>query len=188
MGTRLGFYPVVNKSSESDVKVNDEEAELCSRLISVLVKRNACADSEGNRTPRPYRADEIGVIVPFRNQIANVRDLLSRSLGEETADGILVDTVERFQGSERPVIIFSTVIQNLYQSDMISARRFDAEDDDGDENAVAVDRKLNVAVTRAKERFYVVGNEMVLRGLRAYGDLLDWISERAGFCNSEVMF
>lgn len=188
MGTRLGFYPIVNKSSESDAKVNDAEADLCSRLISVLVKRNACADPEGNRTPRPYRADEIGVIVPFRNQIANVRDLLARNLGEETTDGILVDTVERFQGSERPVIVFSTVIQNLYQSDMISARRFDAEDDDGDEDAVEVDRKLNVAVTRAQERFYIVGNETVLRGLRVYGDLLDWISRRAGFYDPDVVF
>ena len=188
MGTRLGFYPIVNKSSESDAKLNDAEADLCSRLISVLVKRNACADSEGNRTPRPYRTDEIGVIVPFRNQIANVRDLLAKNLGEEAADGILVDTVERFQGSERPVIVFSTVIQNLYQSDMISARRFDAEDDDGDEDAVEMDRKLNVAVTRARERFYVVGNETVLRGLRAYGDLLDWISRRAGFYDPDVVF
>lgn len=80
------------------------------------------------------------------------------------------------------------MIQNLYQSDMISARRFDAEDDDGDEDAVEVDRKLNVAVTRARERFYVVGNETVLRGLRAYGDLLDWISRRAGFYDPDVVF
>lgn len=185
LGTRLGFYPVVNKSDESDVKVNGAEADMCSNVISVLLSRNACSDSEGDRVPRSYRADEIGVIVPFRNQIANVRDRLAARLGEETADGILVDTVERFQGSERPVILFSTVIQNLFQSDMLSAKRFDSEDENDD---TEIDRKLNVAVTRAQERFYIIGRESVLRGLRAYGDLLDWISKHSGFYDPEIVF
>lgn len=188
LGTRLGFYPVVNKTEESDAKVNEAESEVCARVIQVLMSRDACPNSEGGRTPRPYEAGEIGVIVPFRNQIANVRELLAAKLGEETADAILVDTVERFQGSERPVILFSTVIQNLFQADMISASRFDAEDDDGDIDSMDVDRKLNVAVTRAQERFYVVGKEPVLRGLRAYGDLLDWISKRAGFYDPDMVF
>lgn len=188
LGTRLGFYPVVNNSKESDAKVNEAESEMCVRVISVLMSRNACQDSDGKRTPRPYKPGEIGVIVPFRNQIANVRERLAEKLGEETADGILVDTVERFQGSERPVILFSTVIQNLFQADMISASRFDDEDDDGDADSMEVDRKLNVAVTRARERFYVIGKESVLRGLRAYGDLVDWISQRAGFYDPDMVF
>lgn len=36
--------------------------------------------------------------------------------------------------------------------------------------------------------FYIVGNESVLRGLRAYGDLLEWISRRAGFYDPDVVF
>lgn len=92
---------------------------------------------------------------------------------------IVVDTVERNQGGERPVIIFSTVISSTDQADWISAKRYD-DDDDGDEQAMPIDRKLNVAITRAKERFYLVGAESVLRNLRAYGELLDWISDRNG--------
>ena len=184
LSTRLGFIPVINPAKDMDSKVNEAESELCAKVVSILLKRDACIDGTG---ARPYKAGEIGVIVPFRNQIANVRGLLAQKLGEGL-DDILVDTVERFQGSERPVIVFSTVIQNLYQSDMLSARRYDEDDDDGDEDNIEIDRKLNVAVTRAKERFYIVGNETVLRGLRAYGDLLEWISTRTGFCDADVVF
>jgi hypothetical protein len=185
LSTRLGFFPIVNPTRDLDAKVNEAESELCAKVVSTLLKRDACIDGAG---ARPYKAGEIGVIVPFRNQIANVRGLLSQKLGEGLDDDILVDTVERFQGSERPVIVFSTVIQNLYQSDMLSARRYDEDDDDGDEDNIEIDRKLNVAVTRAKERFYIVGNETVLRGLHAYGDLLEWISTHTGFCDADVVF
>lgn len=185
LSTRLGFFPVVNPAKDMDAKVNEAESELCAKIVSTLLKQDACIDDAG---ARPYMSAEIGVIVPFRNQIANVREMLAQKLGEGLDDGILVDTVERFQGSERPVIVFSTVIQNLYQSDMLSARRYDEEDDDGDEDNIGVDRKLNVAVTRAKERFYIVGNETVLRGLHAYGDLLEWISSRTGFYDADVVF
>ena len=185
LSTRLGFIPVVNRATDMDAKVNEEESELCAKVVSILLKRDACRDGAG---ARPYKPAEIGVIVPFRNQIASVRDWLAQSPGEGHGDDILVDTVERFQGSERPVIVFSTVIQHLYQSDMLSARRYDDEDDDGDEDNIGVDRKLNVAVTRAKERFYLVGNETVLRGLHAYGDLLEWISARTGFSTEFAVF
>lgn len=188
LGTRLGFYPVVNKSKGVDIKVNEAEADICARIISVLISKDACPTLDSNHMPRPYYACEIGVIVPFRNQIANIKDLLAIRLGDAKADEILVDTVERFQGSERPVILFSTVIQNLFQAEMLSARRFDAEDDDGDVDSVDIDRKLNVAITRARDRFYLIGNESVLRGLRAYGNLLDWISTRAGFYDPDVVF
>lgn len=185
LSTRLGFIPVVNRATDMDAKVNEVESELCAKIVSTLLKRDACSDGAG---ARPYMPAEIGVIVPFRNQIASVRNLLAQKLDKGLDEGILVDTVERFQGSERPVIVFSTVIQHLYQSDMLSARRQDEEDDDGDEDNIRVDRKLNVAVTRAKERFYLVGNETVLRGLHAYGDLLEWISARTGFSNEFAVF
>ncbi len=71
---------------------------------------------------------------------------------------------------------------------MLSARRYDDEDDDGDEDNIEIDRKLNVAVTRAKERFYIVGNETVLRGLRAYRALLEWISRPTEVCDADVVF
>ena len=54
------------------------------------------------------------------------------------------------------------------------------DDDDGDPDDIPVDRKLNVAVTRAREQFFIVGNENVLRELRAYGELVRYIRNKSG--------
>ncbi len=181
LSTRLGFFDIVNPTHEADAKVNPTEAACCAKIIRTLLSRDACPGDTPTPLPHPYHASDIGIIVPFRNQIATIRTLLANHLGADAADDILVDTVERFQGSERPVIIFSTVIQNLFQADMISARKLSEPPADGDEATPALDRKLNVAITRARERFYLVGNAPVLRHLRAYSDLLGWISRHTGF-------
>jgi hypothetical protein len=180
LSNRMGFFPVIKSSGDSDTKVNPLESEIAAKIILILTTQKACTTTDSARS---YKEEEIGIIVPFRNQIANVRYQLTQIVQDQSFDPekILVDTVERFQGSERPVIIFTTVIQNLYQSDMLSAKRFDDDDDDGDEDSQEIDRKLNVAITRAQERFYLVGNENVLRGLKCYSNLVEWISNHAGF-------
>ena len=175
MQSRLGFFHA-DGDSRSSAKVSKAEAKICVGIIKTLL------DGENRPTesvPMQYEAKDIGVVVPFRNQIACLREAIGHELGDKAANEIVVDTVERNQGGERPVIIFSTVISSSDQADWISAKRYN-DDDDGDELALPIDRKLNVAITRAKERFYLVGAESVLRNLRAYGELLDWISDRNG--------
>ena len=67
---------------------------------------------------------------------------------------------------------------------MISATSYDDEED-GDDDSVPIDKKLNVAVTRAREQFFLVGDEDVLRNLRAYGELTRYIRNRSGVCANE---
>ena len=52
----------------------------------------------------------VGVIVPYRNQIAMVRKGIEK-LGIPELEKISIDTVERYQGSQRDVIIYSFTIQ-----------------------------------------------------------------------------
>lgn len=96
----------------------------------------------------------IGVIVPYRNQISMVRRLL-----EQTDDPLLsrisIDTVERYQGSQRDVIVYSFTIQHRYQLDFLTSNNFF-------EGEQEIDRKLNVALTRARRQMIVVGNEEIL--------------------------
>lgn len=78
--------------------------------------------------------DELGIITPYRDQVAELRS--------ELPEGIEVDTVHKFQGRERDVIIISTV---------------DNEVNDFSDNP----NLINVAVSRAKKKLYIVssGNE-----------------------------
>lgn len=120
--------------------------------------------------------DDLGIVVPFRSQIAALREALAAhpELGPAFAAATLIDTVERFQGATRSVVLYTTVIRTPLQASMISAEPnpVGSPEDPLDR----LDRKLNVALTRAKEHFILIGNATVLRTLRCYADLLDWIA------------
>jgi len=84
---------------------------------------------------------------------------------EINLDGLLVDTVERLQGGARDVIIISLTVHRSDQlAHMISMN--------ADET---VDRKLNVALTRARERLYVLGDTSILSQSPIYRLLIDSI-------------
>ena len=107
------------------------------------------------------KADSIGVITPFRAQIALLRGAISEEWGE-AGDRISIDTVERYQGSARDLIILSTSLHRESQLESISSL-----DDQGR------DRKFNVALTRAREQFVVVGPSEILRKSRAYSSFIE---------------
>ena len=179
LGSRLGFFPV-ECGHRNGGKVNEEEARICVDIIRALLNGNHRPNNVTvGGAPLRYELKDIGIVVPFRNQIAYVREAIGQAFGNEASNLIVVDTVERNQGGERPVMIFSTVISSVDQADWISAKTYE-DDDDGDEKAVSMDKKLNVAITRAQERFYLVGCERVLNRLRAYDDLLEWIDLHNG--------
>ncbi len=174
LSRRLACFPITSNNRKLGGKASIEEANLCTEIIETLHKH------------RHYTADNIGIVVPFRSQIATIREALltNKNLGARFADNIFIDTVERAQGSERDVIIFSTVIQNPQQAGMISATLYE-DDDDGE---MSIDQKLNVAITRAKEQFFILGNVDVLRRLKCYGELVEWISNHGGLYEGEAPF
>ena len=96
----------------------------------------------------------VGVIVPYRNQIAVIRREIEL-LGIEPLNRISIDTVERYQGSQRDIIIYSFTIQNPYQLDFLTANCFE-------EDGVIIDRKLNVALTRARKQLIITGNRRII--------------------------
>lgn len=99
-------------------------------------------------------ATTLGIIVPYRSQIAAIRQCLAATGIEALAD-VTVDTVERFQGSQRDYIIYGFTLRHLHQMSFLTSSRFI-------ENGHTVDRKLNVAITRARSHLIVVGNRQLL--------------------------
>jgi very-short-patch-repair endonuclease len=103
---------------------------------------------ELRRLVRAGYQGSIGVVSPFRAQATRIRDIVSgdRDLEErlETRK-FLVDTVHKFQGDERDIMLFSTVV-----SDGIAK---------GPEEFLKRTGNLfNVAVTRARAGLIVVGD------------------------------
>ncbi|WP_350355458.1 AAA domain-containing protein [Halorarius litoreus] len=92
--------------------------------------------------------EEIGVIAPFRAQVAEI----SKRLPDTT-----VDTVDRFQGSAKEVIVVSFVAT-------------------GDLDGPIFDdhRRMNVALTRAKKALALVGDGEALSADDFYARLLRW--------------
>ena len=120
-------------------KINPEEANRIVQIIHSLI-----------RIRPDLPASEIGVITPYRAQIATIRHAMAESGLEEEA--IAVDTVERYQGGAKDVIIISYCINALSQIHLLKESM----------TADGVDRKLNVAMTRAREQIIFLANEELM--------------------------
>ena len=103
----------------------------------------------------------LGIIVTYRKQIAAIR---------AAVPDVSIDTVERYQGSQREVIIYAVGIDRHYQMDFLTASTF--VDDEGQ----MVDRKLNVALTRARRQMLIVGHSAILRENELFRQLIDKFS------------
>ena len=115
----------------------------------------------------------VGVIVPYRNQIAMVRKGIEK-LGIPALEKISIDTVERYQGSQRDVIIYSFTIQNIWQLDFLAGNSFV-------EDGAIIDRKLNVAITRARKQMIMTGNPEILRNNQIFSELMNYVKEKGGY-------
>lgn len=156
---RLHFYPVEPAGNEFSDKANRKEADkvvdICKELFEKCLKKG-----------ENFEPQTVGIITPFRNQIALIRKLLQET-GIPEFSGITVDTVERYQGSQRDTIIYSFCIKTESQLNALPNWL--------EENEKRIDRKLNVALTRARKQLHVVGNEKLLQKNPVYKKLIEYI-------------
>ena len=150
-------------------KVNTEEARIITDLLRRLYRQLG-----NNFDPQK----SVGVIVPYRNQIAMIRKEIEK-LGIPELEEISIDTVERYQGSQRDIILYSFTIQSRNQLDFLTANTFY-------EDGQPIDRKLNVAITRARKQLILTGNEQTLRHNQLFAELIDYIKEKGGYYAEKV--
>lgn len=137
-------------------KVNPAEARIVADLLR-RIHRFYGARFNPDKT--------VGVIVPYRNQIAMIRKEIER-LGIEPLQRVSIDTVERYQGSQRDVIIYSFTVRYGYQLDFLTSNCFQEE-------GRTIDRKLNVAITRARCQMLMTGCVPLLRQNPLFAALID---------------
>lgn len=127
---------------------NIPEADIIVEIVGDLLARNPSLDPE-----------EIGIISPYFAQTRLLQDMFSKGEAGRTLRPLLgwkraaeverveVNTVDGFQGREKGIIILSTVRSN--------AR--------GSIGFLTDQRRLNVALTRAKDALFVVGDQRTLK-------------------------
>ena len=171
---RLVFFDCksMDDITNSD-KINKAEAELTTEIYMALYKM--FGDS--------YDMEKsIGIIVPYRNQISLIRKRLVKKFNEANLDlrpieNLTIDTVERYQGSQRDVIIYSFTISKSYQLDFLTSNSFM-------EDGKTIDPKLNVAMTRAREQLIMLGDSDLLASNYIFSEMIKHVKGKNGFFDS----
>ncbi|CAK8687740.1 unnamed protein product [Clavelina lepadiformis] len=121
------------------------EAKVARILVSFLIKAGC-------------QGDHIGVIAPFRDQI--------KLLEQTIPDGVEVNTVDKYQGRDKNVIVVSFVKRG---GDAVGEKKGELLSDW---------RRLNVALTRAKHKLVMVGCTTALRHYEPCKKLIDYLASR----------
>jgi DNA replication ATP-dependent helicase Dna2 len=133
-------------------KINRHEATLIGEILQGFKR---IYETNGKR----FSPEKIGVITPYRAQIAQVRQAILHL--PFATEGITIDTVERYQGGARDIIILSLCTNSAAQIETLVSL-----------SEEGIDRKLNVALTRARQHLIVIGNAEILQQNAVYADLI----------------
>lgn len=97
------------------------------------------------------------LISPYSGQVAAAKELLPKQLR--------ISTIDSFQGQEKETIIVSLVRSN----------------DDGDIGFLKDYRRMNVAITRAKEQLFVIGDSATIGSDKFYNEFLSYIEKNGSY-------
>jgi len=154
---RVHFFATPVSDNTLSFKTNPYEARLAAEISAIVYHLCQSGDS-------PFSSDHsLGIITPYRSQIAAIRREL-HATGIAALDEVLVDTVERFQGGQRDVIIYSFCVNREHQLRFLPNTTLD--------EGVLIDRKLNVALTRARKQTFLIGNPEILNRNDIYRRLI----------------
>lgn len=147
-------------------KVNINEAKMVAAAVYHIYKLN-----ENNFD----KAKTVGVIVPYRNQISSIRNEIDK-YGVAILHDIMIDTVERYQGSQCENIVYGFTIKKYYQLNFLTSNQY-VDKNSGE----IIDRKLNVAMTRAMKHLVMIGDAKLLRENIIFYKLMEFAKSRRSY-------
>uniref|UniRef100_A0A8C1NAE2 RNA helicase n=1 Tax=Cyprinus carpio TaxID=7962 RepID=A0A8C1NAE2_CYPCA len=118
---------------------------------------------------------DIGIIAPYRKQVEKIKWAIGTDEDLQNymcIKDLKVGSVEEFQGQERKVILVSAVR---------SSKEHIIFDEPFNIGFLKNEKRFNVAVTRAKALFIMVGNPTILRTDETWGRFIDFCFEQGGY-------
>jgi DNA replication ATP-dependent helicase Dna2 len=135
---RVAFIKTTIEDERAGQKTNQQEARYVAELVRFF--KNLWMQNHFEWSERT-----LGIITPWRAQIACIRQALSDA--DLSPDDLTVDTVERYQGGARDIILLSCCVNSAAQLNALVSLSNEG-----------TDRKFNVALTRARHHVVVLGN------------------------------
>ena len=107
-------------------------------------------------------SESLGIVTPFRAQADLIKSMLQTSVSEHAK--ILVDTTHRFQGEERDNMLLSLTVNQTAPASLISF--------------VATENLINVALSRARRRLWVVADPNLAQSHPLFQKLFSYLEAR----------
>ena len=156
---RVLYFDTPVEDNPQNKKINVYEAEKIAEVLDSYYRLY----KDNNRVIDFQKS--IGIITPYRAQIVQIKNALEAKnidYGKFT-----IDTVERYQGGARDIILISLCLNDFSQLEKLVSLDTEGK----------VDRKLNVALTRAKQHLVIIGNKSLMQKGSIYSKLLGWATQ-----------
>ena len=138
-GTGLRFVPVPHTDCNTS---SVQEAEAIAQIVDALLGA-PWTNQDGVTTP--LTVDDILIVAPYNIQVGTLRD----AMPGHVASGLRIGTVDKFQGKEGAVVIYSTTASSAVDAPRGTDFLFDTH-------------RLNVAISRARALAIMVGSPVLL--------------------------
>lgn len=150
------------QEAESLSTFNPEEARFACRHLNETIKRIGFGLFK-------EKGWTVGLIAPYSAQVRYLRHLIFETYEfpnlKAFADLITIDTVDGFQGQERDLMLISLTRSN----------------ESGEIGFLADERRMNVAITRAKRKLILIGDSSTLAHNPFFDELLRYFEEKEAY-------
>ena len=132
---------------DTDLMVGRDVSEICLQVVTNFLKGG-------------IKPEQIGVITPYRSEVLSLKNLFyNNKNNNKDLSTVAIDTVDRFQGQEKDLIILSAFCRS-------------------NEQLLYDWRRVNVALTRAKHKLILIGSGTTLSSIPIFDSLLKLIVKR----------
>ncbi len=141
---------VVRYEAQTFTLSNPFEAQQVAALTHLY--RLLLAEQDGQGLLDTFWKERLGIVTPHRAQMSGIRNLIINVAGLPRDQPPAVDTVDRFQGQERDVIIASYAVSDR---DFVRS----------EEEFILDPRRFNVTLTRARSKFVMFISDALIEHL-----------------------